>query len=105
MGCDGVGWQGETTLRAYAREEEQRCQRAPAQFNRVCSAFTQMVSVLGRKNISVHAGLPNSESGQLPNLGSNTLRVQGYRDGGQCYLLTKPLLPANLHLGYQWVLS
>ena len=69
VGCDGVLWQGETTLRANAREEEQRGQRAPAQFNRVCSAFTQMVSVLRRKNISVHAGLPNGGSGQLPNLG------------------------------------
>jgi hypothetical protein len=38
VGCDAVRWQGETTLRARAREEEQRSQRAAARLNRVCSA-------------------------------------------------------------------
>jgi hypothetical protein len=45
VGCDAVRWQGETTLRARAREKEQRRQRTAARLNRVCSAFTQRVKV------------------------------------------------------------
>ncbi|MFM8901292.1 MAG: hypothetical protein ACKOF9_15305 [Burkholderiales bacterium] len=40
VGCDSVRWQGETTLRARAREEEQRGQRAAALLNRARSALT-----------------------------------------------------------------
>ena len=55
MGCDAVGWQGVTTLRAHAREEEQRSQRAAAQLNRVRSALTQPVKVVVRKKLNIHA--------------------------------------------------
>ena len=70
MGCDAVGWQGATTLRAYAREEEQRGQRAAARLNRVRSALTQPVKVVVRKKANIHAVYPAEESGQLPFLGS-----------------------------------
>ena len=40
VGRHGVGWQGETTLRALARKEEQRGQRAPGRLNRACSVVT-----------------------------------------------------------------
>ncbi len=70
MGCDAVRWQGATTLRARAREEEQRRQRATAQINRVCSAFTRAVSVVVGRNVSIHVVLPVDVSGQLLNLGS-----------------------------------
>ena len=40
VGCDAVRWQGETTLRAPAREAEQRRQRALARLTRVRSALT-----------------------------------------------------------------
>ena len=43
VGGDAVRWQGETTRRAHAREEEQRGQRAAALLNRVRSALTQLV--------------------------------------------------------------
>ena len=69
MGCDAVGWQGVTTLRAYAREEEQRGQRAAARLNRVRSALTQSVNVVVRQKFNVHAVYPAEESGQLPFLG------------------------------------
>ena len=69
MGCDAVGWQGATTLRAYAREEKQRGQRAAARLNRVRSALTQPVKVVGRKKANIHAVYPAGESGQLPFLG------------------------------------
>jgi hypothetical protein len=45
VGCDAVRWQGVTTLRARAREEEQRRQRTAARLNRVCSALTPSVKV------------------------------------------------------------
>ncbi|MFM8898846.1 MAG: hypothetical protein ACKOF9_02730 [Burkholderiales bacterium] len=45
VGCDAVRWQGATTLRARAREKEQRGQRAASLLNRVRSAFTQPVKV------------------------------------------------------------
>ena len=70
MGCDAVRWQGVTTLRARAREEKQRCQRAAAQLNRVCSAFTPAVNMVVGRNISIHAVLPADASCQLLNLGS-----------------------------------
>ena len=69
VGCDGVRWQGGTTLRANARQQEQRGQRAPAPFNRVGSAFTPTVTDMRRKNVSVHAVLPKNPSDQLPDLG------------------------------------
>ncbi|MFM2447904.1 MAG: hypothetical protein RIS44_354 [Pseudomonadota bacterium] len=43
VGCDAVGWQGETTRRAHARKAEQRRQHAAARLNRVCSAFARKV--------------------------------------------------------------
>ena len=81
MSCDAVGWQGwsrefgqhaarlrnglrlqaqtrparETTLRAYAREEEQRGQPAAAWLNRVRSALTQVVKVVVRRQVNIHA--------------------------------------------------
>ena len=66
MGCDAVGWQGATTLRAYAREEKQRSQRAAARLNRVRSALTQPVKVVVRRQVSIHVVYPAEESGQLP---------------------------------------
>jgi hypothetical protein len=45
VGCDAVRWQGATTLRARAREEEQRGQRTAARLNRVRSALTPSVKV------------------------------------------------------------
>ena len=55
MGCDAVRWQGATTLRAHAREEEQHGQRAAARLNRVRSALTQQVNVVVGTNVNVHA--------------------------------------------------
>ena len=69
MSCDAVGWQGATTLRAYAREEKQRGQRAAARVNRVRSALTQPVKVVVRMKVSIHAVYQAEESGQLPFLG------------------------------------
>ena len=69
VGRDAVRWQGATTLRAPAREAEQRGQRAAARLNRVRSALTQEVSVVMGTNLSVHAASPVEESGQLPFLG------------------------------------
>ena len=70
MGRDAVRWQDVTTLRAPAREAEQRSQRAVARLNRVRSALTQEVRVVMGTNLSVHAASPVEESGQLPFLGS-----------------------------------
>ena len=64
-----MGWQGATTLRAHAREEEQRGQRAAARLNRVRSALTQPVQVVVRQKSNIHAVYPAEESGQLPFLG------------------------------------
>ena len=69
MGRDAVRWQGVTTLRAHAREAEQRSQRAAARLNRVRSALTQEVRVVMGTNLTVHADSPVEESGQLPFLG------------------------------------
>ena len=57
MDRDAVRWQGETTLRARARKEEQRRQRAAARLNRVCSARYKLNFVLGAKKVSIHAVL------------------------------------------------
>jgi hypothetical protein len=54
VGRDAVRWQGATTLRACAREEEQRGQRAAARLNRVRSALTQIVRVVVNIDLSVH---------------------------------------------------
>ena len=66
VSCDAVGWQDQAqacpalrlgwTLRAYAREEKQRGQRAAARLNRVRSAFTLPVKVFVRRQVNVHAG-------------------------------------------------
>jgi hypothetical protein len=55
VGRDAVRWQGATLLRAHAREEEQRGQRAAARLNRACSALTQVVTVVVSRDLSVHA--------------------------------------------------
>ena len=55
VGRDAVRWQGGTTLRAPAREAEQRGQRAVARLNRVRSALTQAVRVVMETNLSVRA--------------------------------------------------
>jgi hypothetical protein len=57
VGCDAVRWQGVTTLRARAREEEQRRQRAAARLNRVCSVRTKLDLALEAKKVSIHAVL------------------------------------------------
>ena len=69
VGRDAVRWQDVTTLRAHAREAEQRGQRAVARLNRVRSALTQEVRVVMATNLSVHAASPVEGSGQLPFLG------------------------------------
>ena len=55
VGRDAVRWQGATTRRAHAREEEQRRQRAAARLNRVRSALTQTVRVVVGRDLSIHA--------------------------------------------------
>ncbi len=57
VGCDAVRWQGVTTLRARAREEEQRRQRAAARLNRVRSARYKLDLALEAKKVSIHAVL------------------------------------------------
>ena len=57
VGCDAVCWQGETTLRARAREEEQRGQRAAARLNRACSAWYKLDLAFEAKKVSIHAVL------------------------------------------------
>jgi hypothetical protein len=54
VGCNAVRWQEETTMRARAREEEQRCQRAAAQLNRVCSGRYKLDLALEAKKVSIH---------------------------------------------------
>ena len=58
MGCAAVRGQGATTLRARAREEEQRSKRAAAQPNRVRSALTHLVRVFVRGTLNFHQVLP-----------------------------------------------
>ncbi len=95
MGCDAVRWQGrskgfkphvaclrsdprlqarvrparETTLRARAREEEQRRQRAAARLNRVCSARTKLDLALEAKKVSIHLVLRGIEERPGENAG------------------------------------
>jgi hypothetical protein len=57
VGRDAVRWQGATTLRAHAREEEQRRQRTVARLNRVRSALTRMVMVIVSSERSIPCGL------------------------------------------------
>ena len=84
MGCDAVRWQGETTLRARAREAEsghkqslrtvcasrrpkplalaeQRGKQAAARLNRVCSARYKLDLALEAKKVSIHAVLRGIE--------------------------------------------
>jgi hypothetical protein len=61
VGCDAVRWQDVTTLRARAREEEQRSQRAAARLNRVCSARYKLDLALEAKKVSIHAVLRGVE--------------------------------------------
>jgi len=75
VGRDAARWQGATTLRAHAREKEQRRQRAAARLNRVRSALTLEVSMVVRSILSVHAVVPAVESGQLPFPGSAAPRI------------------------------
>ena len=69
VGCAAVRWQDATTLRAYAREEEQRGQRAVARRNRVRSVVTQEVNASEARKVNEHAVLQVAVSGQLPFLG------------------------------------
>jgi hypothetical protein len=55
VGCDAVRWQGETTLRALARKEEQRGKRAAARLNRVRSARYKLDLTLEAKKVRIHA--------------------------------------------------
>jgi hypothetical protein len=57
VGCDAVRWQGETTLRARAREKEQRRQHAAARLNRACSAWYKLGLAFEAKKVSIHAVL------------------------------------------------
>jgi hypothetical protein len=57
VGCDAVRWQGETTLRARAREKEQRGRRAAARLNRACSAWYKLGLAFEAKKVSIHAVL------------------------------------------------
>jgi hypothetical protein len=72
VGCDAVRWQGETTLRAHARKEEQRSQRAAARLARVCSARTKLDLALEAKKVSIHAVLRGIEDrpGEICGLGA-----------------------------------
>jgi hypothetical protein len=47
-----------TTLRARAREEEQRGKQAAALLNRARSALTQLVMVFVGRKLNVHQRLP-----------------------------------------------
>ncbi len=75
VGCDAVRWQGETTLRARAREEEQRRQRAAAQLNRACSARYKLDLALEAETMSIHAMLRDviERPGEISGLGGRTL--------------------------------
>ena len=69
VGRAAARWRGATTLRAHAREEEQRGQRGAARLNRVCSVLTQPVKVVVRRQVSIQAVYPAEHSGQLRFLG------------------------------------
>jgi hypothetical protein len=65
-----VGWQGERTLQAIACKDEQRRQRARGRPDRVRSAVTKEVKVIGALKVTVHAVFLKVTSGQLRFLGS-----------------------------------
>jgi hypothetical protein len=71
VGCDAVRWQGETTLRARARKEEQRRKQAAARLNRVCSARYKLDLALEAKKVSIHVVLRGIEQrpGEICGLG------------------------------------
>ena len=67
-----VRWQGVRTPQARACKNEQRRQRARGRPDRVRSALTKWVSVIGAKKSSFHAAFLKIASGQLnTDLGSN----------------------------------
>ena len=61
-----VGWQGATTQRATARQEEQRRQRASWRLNRGASASLHKGSWLVGKILSIHQPFQRLGRGQLP---------------------------------------
>jgi hypothetical protein len=77
VGCDAVRWQGATTLRARAREEDQRRQRTAAWLNRVCSARYKLDLALEAKKVSIHAVLRGIEErpGEISGTSIRSLRV------------------------------
>ena len=80
MGCDAVRWQGETTLRADARKEEQRSQRAATRLNRVCSARYKLEMELEAKKVSIRAVLRGIEErpGEICGLVCCGLSIAGF---------------------------
>jgi hypothetical protein len=74
VGCDAVRWQGETTLRARAREKEQRGQRAAARLNRACSAWYKLNLAFEAKKVSIHAVLRGirERPGEISGLANET---------------------------------
>ena len=71
MGCDAARWLGVTTLRARAREEEQRRQRAAARLNRVRSARYKLDLAVEANKVSIHAVLQDigKRPGEICGLG------------------------------------
>ena len=69
MGCQERVWEGATTLKAPAFEEEQRPQVRSWRLNRVCSAVTPKVRLINAEKVNVHRHLLVQMSGQLRNLG------------------------------------
>ena len=64
---------GATTLRANAREAEQRPRTRCKWLNRVRSAVTQKVNSVEAEIVNVHQELSKKSSGQLRNLGSSAM--------------------------------
>ena len=85
VGGDAVRRQGVTTLRARARKEEQRGQRAAAPLNRVRSARYELDWVLEAKKLSIHAVLRDigERPGEICGLERfvSELRVLGFEEG------------------------
>ena len=87
MGCDAVRWQGETTLRARARKEEQRRQRAVAQLNRVRSARHELDLALEAEKWRIHVVFleakerPGEISGLNPPLFKASACGPGFHNG------------------------
>jgi len=78
VGCDAVRWQGETTLRARAREKEQRRQHAAARLNRACSAWYKLDLAFEAKKVSIHAVLRGirERPGEISGLGTRCMLAQ-----------------------------